>query len=299
MIEFCHISKTFKKDFWAKPFYALKDVSFKIERGDTTGFLGANGAGKTTLLKVLMDFIKHDSGEIIFDSSLGKTREAILQKIGFLPERPYFYPHLTGREFALYMGRLNDVPEHSLKELIPYWSGRLGVEHALDRALHGYSKGMLQRLGLATSLLHNPEILILDEPLSGLDPVGRKDIKNVIQQLSKEEKTVFVSSHIVSDIEEVCEKVVVLEQGECVYDGEIEKLIDKKSSSQFEIICQGELPELGNVERDDLFGNLVRLNVEASEKDDLLRKLLDHKVEIKKLEPQRPSLEEVIYNIKD
>lgn len=298
MIEFCHISKTFKKDFWAKPFYALEDVSFKIERGDTTGFLGANGAGKTTLLKVLMDFIKSDSGEIVFDRSLGNTREAVLQKIGFLPERPYFYPHLTGREFALYMGRLNDVPRERLKELIPYWAERLGVGHALDRALHGYSKGMLQRLGLATTLLHDPEILILDEPLSGLDPVGRKDIKNVIRQLSKQEKTVFVSSHIVSDIEEVCEKVVVLEQGKCVYDGEIEKLIEQNSSSRFEITCQGELPDLDGVRSEVLYGNLVKLNVEVSERDDLLRVLLDNKIEIKKLEPQKPSLEEVIYNIK-
>lgn len=299
MIEFCHISKTFKKDFWSGAFYALKDVSFKIESGDTTGFLGANGAGKTTLLKVLMDFIQPTSGQVKFNEALGETRQEILQKVGFLPERPYFYPHLTGREFAMYMGRLTDVPSTKLEKNIPHWAARLGVESALDRALHGYSKGMLQRLGLATSLLHDPEILILDEPLSGLDPVGRKDIKTVIQELSREGKTVFLSSHIVSDIEEICEKVVVLEQGKCVYDGEIEKLIAQKSSSKFELVCRGELPALGNIERESLYSDFVKLKVEASEKTELLKRLLGYGVEIEKLEAQRPSLEEVIYNIKD
>jgi len=298
MIEFCHISKSFKKDFWIKPFYALDDVSFKIEKGDATGFLGANGAGKTTLLKILMGFIRPDSGEIIFDKSLGDSREQVLENIGFLPERPYFYPHLTGRDFAFYMGRLNDVPRERLKKEIFFWASRLGVEDALDRPLKGYSKGMLQRLGLTTALLHNPDILILDEPLSGLDPVGRKDIKNVIQQLAQEGKTVFVSSHIVSDIEEICEKVVVLEHGKRVYDGSIEALISKNSSSAVEIICQGSIPQLERVTVEELQGNQTRLVVELGDKNSVLKTLIEHQVDVKKIEPQRPSLEEVIYNIK-
>jgi ABC-2 type transport system ATP-binding protein len=298
MIEFCHISKSFKKDFWIKPFYALDDVSFKIEKGDATGFLGANGAGKTTLLKILMGFIRPDSGEIIFDKSLGDSREQVLENIGFLPERPYFYPHLTGRDFAFYMGRLNDVPRERLKKEIFFWASRLGVEDALDRPLKGYSKGMLQRLGLTTALLHNPDILILDEPLSGLDPVGRKDIKNVIQQLAQEGKTVFVSSHIVSDIEEICEKVVVLEHGKRVYDGSIEALISKNSSSAVEIICQGSIPHLERVTAEELQGNQTRLLVELGDKNSILKTLIEHQVDVKKIEPQRPSLEEVIYNIK-
>lgn len=299
MIEFCHINKTFKKDFWSPCFKALSDVSFEIEKGEATGFLGANGAGKTTLLKILMDFIQADSGEVLFDESLGKSRSSVLKKIGFMPERPYFYPHLSGRDFALYMGKLNDVESRLLVKRIEYWAGLFGISDALDRPLHGYSKGMLQRLGLTSSLLHDPEILILDEPLSGLDPIGRKEIKNVIQDLASENKTVFLSSHIVSDIEEICKKVVVLEHGHCVYNGDIEELINENSTGQVDLICTGNVPSFDNVKTQGLNGEMFRLTFEKALKSKVLAKLLDHKIEIIRLEDRRPSLEQVIYNIKE
>lgn len=299
MIQFCHISKSFKKDFWAKPFTALDNVSFNLEKGSITGFLGANGAGKTTLLKVLMGFIPYDSGEVYFSHELGPSRVEALKKIGFLPERPYFYPHLSGREFATYMGKLNNVGQSDLRDQITRLSKELGIFHALDQTLSGYSKGMLQRLGLMTSLLHRPELIILDEPLSGLDPLGRKDIKAILSGLAREGKTIFLSSHIVSDIEQVCQNVVVLERGQCIYDGKIEDLISSRSTSLYELTYSGDLTkEIEKILQSDFHGNLGRLVFEKENKEYVISALLHQGVDIRALEPMRPTLEEVIYNIK-
>lgn len=298
MIEFRNVTKTFKKDFWAKPFFALKDVSFEIPEASMVGFLGANGAGKTTSLKILMQFIKADSGDIIFSEKMGGTLFNALSKIGYLPERPYFYPHLTGQEFTEYMGKLSDVPKSVLKERIKYWSELLSIDHALGRPIHGYSKGMLQRIGFVAVLLHNPDLLILDEPLSGLDPVGRKEIKDVMRRLKGEGKTIFFSSHIVSDIEETCRYAVVLEKGACIYNGEIEKLLDQNRRSGYEISYRGSQEEIAGTELIHRDSSLNIIKVNEDKKDSVIRYLLDQNNEIINLEPSRMSLEEIIYKIK-
>lgn len=291
------ITKKFQKDFWSTPFCALEGVSFSINEGEVIGFLGANGAGKTTTLKILFDFIKADQGQVHFSQKLGGSLNRALKHIGYLPERPYFYPHLTGEEFVLYMASLNDISKARAKELMAKWAKRFKIDHALGRMIRGYSKGMLQRIGFVSALVHEPKILILDEPLSGLDPVGRKEFKDVLRELKGEGKTLFFSSHIVSDIEEVCNKVVVLENGKLMYEGLIDTLIDVNANPQYEI-------KLGKVKEGFALEGLECLDKDRSiyqingPKNDVLRKLLEQGVEIDFLTPFRPSLEEIIYKIR-
>ena len=287
------IVKSFKTDFWAKSFYALDGVSFTVERGQTVGFLGANGAGKTTLLKILMGLIYQDSGEIRFHPELGATREQVFSNLGFLPERPYFYPYLTGRSFLSYMGRLQHLSASVQKEKIASLSERLQIAHALDRKIRGYSKGMLQRLGLASALMHDPMMVILDEPLSGLDPVGRKEFKDILQFLGRQGKTVFFSSHIVPDVEEICDNIVLLEKGKLVYQGRMEDIIAKGVSLKFCIkLANSEIPESirhhYNPEKDVL-------EVSAEEKERVVARLVESGCKIVSLQQNRLSLEEIIY----
>ena len=287
------IVKSFKTDFWAKSFYALNEVSFTVERGQTVGFLGANGAGKTTLLKILMGLIYQDSGEIRFHSDLGKTREQVFSNLGFLPERPYFYPYLTGRSFLHYMGRLQHLSPSVQREKIASLSERLQIAHALDRKIRGYSKGMLQRLGLASVLMHDPLMVILDEPLSGLDPVGRKEFKDILQSLGRKGKTVFFSSHIVPDVEEICDNIVLLEKGRLVYQGRMEDIIARGVSPKFCIKLSGsEVPESLRQ-----YYNMAKdvLEISVEEKEKVVARLVESNCKIVSLYQNRLSLEEIIY----
>ena len=299
MISLNNITKTFKKDFWSPTFTALDKVSFNIGEGESIGFLGANGAGKTTSLKILFDFIKPDSGSIEFSGNAGRNLSEALKRIGYLPERPYFYPHLTGAEFVHYMGELTDVSKVDREQRMKYWSERFKIDHAMGRMIRGYSKGMLQRIGFVSILIHNPEILILDEPLSGLDPVGRKELKDVLKEIAKLGKTVFFSSHIVSDIEEVCKKVVVLEKGALLYEGDIEKLLTEHDSKVYELKLKfsGERIQLDNAVFYDKVHDLHTYHIDNFVKENIY-KVIAEGAEIYSLNPLRPSLEQIIYKIR-
>jgi ABC-2 type transport system ATP-binding protein len=285
MIEFNNITKKFKKDFWGIEFVAVDDVTFKIEVGDLVGFLGANGAGKTTLIKILMDFSRQSSGQIKFDESMGKDLNEIKASIGYLPERPYLYPHLTGREFLEYVGKINSLNSQDLERLILFWASKMQIAHALEKATKEYSKGMLQRLGFVSCLIHNPKLLVLDEPLSGLDPIGRRDFKKILQELNQSGVTIFFSSHIVSDVEEICNKVIFIEKGKLVYEGNIDALLMKHSNDIYIIKT--------------LVNNKIELvSLNRQEKNDFLEKMHSQKNEILEIEKEKISLEEIIYKIK-
>lgn len=285
MIEFINITKKFKNNFWEKEFLALDSVSFKIREGELVGFLGANGAGKTTLIKSLMDFSRQSSGQIIFDKKLGNNQTEIRSNVGYLPERAYLYQHLTGREFLSYVGGLNSIPRIRLTELIREWTQKIQIDHAIDRPIRGYSKGMQQRLGFVSALIHNPLFLVLDEPLSGLDPVGRRDFKKIMKELNEKGTTIFFSSHIVSDIEELCKNVVFIEKGKLVYDGSINDLVLKNKGDKFSI----------NFLRN---GVMERLELEESEKNSIITKLIQDGCDITSMEKDSLTLEEIIYKIK-
>lgn len=285
MINFLHITKKFQANFWEKPVLAVDDVSFSLEKGDLVGFLGANGAGKTTLIKILMDFSRQDSGQVVFDKSLGNNQLEIKSKIGYLPERAYLYPHLTGREFLEYICELSSIPVDTRNNAIELTSSKLGINHALDRLIKTYSKGMQQRLGFVSSLLHRPEILILDEPLSGLDPLGRREFKSILKELNQEGVTIFFSSHVVADVEEICNKVIFIEKGKLVHQGSIDELIIKHSN------------DLYNIKH--LSQNKINITqVHENEKNDKILSLLNNGEQILEIEKEKPNLEEIIYKIK-
>ncbi len=219
MIFLDNISKSFETDLFKPKKKVLNQVSFEIKKGSITGFLGANGAGKSTVIKLIMGFIKSDEGKINFGQELGTTKKSIYSKMGFLPERPFFYSQLTAREFLKYLGGLNEIKPLVLQEKVEMFSERLSLKGHLDKKINNYSKGMLQRLGIISCMIHDPMVLILDEPLSGMDPVGRKDIKDILLELNENGKTIFFSSHILSDVEEICDRVVVLDSGNLKFQG--------------------------------------------------------------------------------
>lgn len=301
MINLNSISKVFKSDLMRQPFTALNNVSFSVPEGSMVGFLGANGAGKTTSLKIIMDFIRPTSGHVSFSSSMGATRMEIHKNIGFLPERPYFYPTLSGIDFLFFMGELSGMKKSEIKVEINRWAERFKIDHALNRELKTYSKGMLQRIGFLATILHHPKLVILDEPLSGLDPIGRKELKDVIVEVHREGKTVFFSSHIVPDVEEICDRVIFLKDGNLAYDGSVDALIHSSSNTEYGATVRlkgNDIPEPFFKSSMELPGNLWRYIVSADQKDAFLKHLLSSDHSLISLEPNRLSLEEVFYHTK-
>jgi ABC-2 type transport system ATP-binding protein len=285
MIEFVNITKKFKFHFWSKEFVALNDVSFHIGNGDLVGFLGANGAGKTTLIKILMDFSRQDSGAVKFSPELGETLEEIKSNVGYLPERAYLYPYLTGREFLRYVGEIASIPSVELDELILNWTEKLQIAHALDRRISGYSKGMQQRLGFVSVLIHKPKLIVLDEPLSGLDPIGRREFKKILKELNEKGVTIFFSSHVVSDVEEICNKVVFIERGQLIYQGSIDELIMKNTEDLYRV----------KYFEDE---KIIIDHLSEKAKKEKIKELINKNIDILEIEKERPTLEEIIYKIK-
>lgn len=225
-IEVKNLKKSFKKSLFSERKTVLKEISFGVPSGQTTGFVGNNGSGKTTTIKCLFQFIHPDSGEISF---FGKELDSKLKrKIGYLPERPYLYEFLTGMEFLKFHWQLStgsfskDFYEKAHKAL-----KMVGLYEARDKNLRNYSKGMLQRAGLAQALLHDPELIILDEPMSGLDPDGRLMVKDILKDQKKKGVSLFFSSHLLQDMEELCEQLVVIHHGDILYNGSLGSFMQK------------------------------------------------------------------------
>jgi ABC-2 type transport system ATP-binding protein len=203
---------------------ALCDLSLAIAQGEVFGFLGPNWAGKSTTIKLLLRFLKPDSGSL---SILGKSigQDEFRHQIGYLSEFPFFYDHLTARETLLLSGRLSSMNRHAIDQRIVMLLERMNLIEAADRRVGGFSKGMKQRLGMANALIHDPEVLIFDEPMSGLDPVGRHQIKGLIAELKQQGKTIFFSSHILSDIEALCDRIGVINKGVLLYAGGLDDFL--------------------------------------------------------------------------
>ncbi len=211
------ITKSFQEDFYKKPVQVLKKVSFEITKGKFVGFIGPNGAGKTTTIKCMMQFIFSDSGNIQFfnqDDFLDSKK-----RIGFLPERPYFQEFLTALEFLNLHWKLSDKKKQDFLPRALEVLELVKLSHAKEKKLKEFSKGMLQRIGIAQSLLAYPEFLILDEPMSGLDPDGRILIKEILKNLKNSGMTVLMSSHLLEDVEELCEEIIILHKGETLFNG--------------------------------------------------------------------------------
>jgi ABC-2 type transport system ATP-binding protein len=213
-IEILGLEKTYSVGFWRKrPKRALLPLQLTVEEGEIFGFLGPNGAGKTTTLKLLMGLIFPTGGSARI---LGNdwTDPAVKSQIGFLPEQPYFYDYLTARELLLYYGRLSGVPGKELSKRVEAVLARVGLPDVGGVQLRKFSKGMLQRVGIAQAILHEPKVVFFDEPMSGLDPMGRREVRDLMEELKAEGKTVFFSTHILSDAEALCDRVAVIHLGE-------------------------------------------------------------------------------------
>jgi ABC-2 type transport system ATP-binding protein len=218
------LTKLFRKPFTGAIVPAVRGLSFHVERGEIFGFLGPNGAGKTTTIKMLMGLIAPTSGtmEIL---GLRAPDPRVMARVGFLPENAYVYPYLSAREFVTLCARLSGLHGRARTARVAQVIDRVGMAHAIDRPARTLSKGMLQRVVLAAALVHDPELLVLDEPMSGLDPVGRKEVRDLIVEEKHRGRTVFFSSHILSDVELLCDRVCILRKGQAVVAGLLRELL--------------------------------------------------------------------------
>lgn len=217
---------------------ALDGLSLSVQQGEIYGFLGPNGSGKTTTLKILMGLMQATSGGAeILGKPLGDVQ--VRQRIGFLPESPYFYEYLTAEEFLAFYGHLAGLERAELGRKITQLLNLVGLAEARTRQLRKFSKGMLQRIGLAQALIHDPELIVLDEPMSGLDPVGRKQVRDLILSLKDQGKTVFFSTHIIPDVEMICDRVAIVVKGKLLAEGRVDELVNPGHAQSVEVVCEG------------------------------------------------------------
>ncbi len=212
MITIKGISKVFKEGLTEKRIMALEGLDLDIPKGEVFGFLGPNGAGKSTTIKILMNLIFPDTGIATIAGKDVRTTEA-RKRVGYLPENPYFYDYLTADELLWFGGKTAGLTTNTIKERSDFLVKKVDLHNARKRPLRTYSKGMLQRAGLALALIHDPDVIILDEPMSGLDPVGRKMVGDLLVELKQQGKTVFFSSHILNDIERFSDRAGIIIKG--------------------------------------------------------------------------------------
>ena len=231
MIAVAGLRKTYRLGFWRKSVQALKGVSFKVGEGELYGFIGPNGAGKSTTIKILLGLLSPGEGKA---ELMGKPAgsPASREHVGFLPEQPYFYDYLTGWEFLRFYGQLSRLSWRDLRRRIDETTDLLQMRPEwLDRKLRTYSKGMLQRIGLAQALLGRPRLVLLDEPMSGLDPLGRRDVRGILKRLHAEGTTVFYSSHVLSDVEAICTRLAMVVDGEIRREGTVDEVLAGEEKS--------------------------------------------------------------------
>lgn len=234
LLQVSGLKKSYRRGFIPRRTEILKGLSFSVPAGTITGFLGANGAGKTTTMKCVLGLDYPAEGTVEFFGAPLSVQSR--RRIGFLPERPYFYEHLTGVEFLEFYANLTSPwKKAALQERIAQLLKRVDLDFAKNRPLRNYSKGMLQKIGLAQALIHGPELVILDEPVSGLDPDGRLALSEIISETAKLGTAVFFSSHLLHDMEKLCQRLVVIKGGQTIFEGGTEELLDR-GGVDFEIV---------------------------------------------------------------
>lgn len=240
-VEIRHLVKDFKTSFKRQPLRAVDDVSIRIMPGEVYGLIGPNGSGKSTTMKALLGLVAPTSGEC---SIFGKDSLKVdsRNEVGFLPENPYFYKHLSGEETLKFYGKLCGIRGAKLRDRVKELLDLVDLESAGHRRIGGYSKGMLQRIGLAQALIQQPRLLILDEPTAGVDPVGSREIRDLIFKLREQGITVFLCSHLLEQVQEVCDHVGIIFRGKMVKEGKLEDLI--AIEDQMELVMRNPSPEL-------------------------------------------------------
>ena len=239
-VEIEHLTKVFRVPMRRERVVAVRDLSLRVERGEVYGLLGPNGSGKSTTLKIVLGLVTATRGRTrVFgeDSRLVRSRK----DVGFLPENPYFYKFLTGAETVRFFGKLSGLGGGLLEARTRELLDLVGLSEAADRRVGGYSKGMLQRIGLAQALVQDPGLLVLDEPTAGVDPVGSREIRDLILELKSRGKTVLLCSHLLSQVQEICDRVGILARGSLVREGRVEDLLAVRDRT--EMVLENASPE--------------------------------------------------------
>jgi ABC-2 type transport system ATP-binding protein len=298
VVQTYELRKVYRTGFWLnQKIVSLKSCSLTVYQGETFGLLGPNGAGKTTLLKLLLAIMRPTAGRgLLLGQPLGDR--AVKQRIGYLPENPYFYDYLTGWEFLQMVAGLFQIPTAVQRQRIPHLLELVGLSQlaARKKQLRQYSKGMLQRVGLAQALINDPEMVFLDEPMSGLDPLGRYQMRNIILSLKDQGKTIFFNSHILSEVEQICDRIAILSEGSLICSGSLNELLG--TADTYHVKGQG-----GNVEILKKWVSNLKLEQDNSwygqlqgDPYDFLASLRLMSAKIIAMNLSRPSLEEFFLN---
>ncbi len=292
-----NVVKDFRPGFGVRRKRVLHGISFRVGEGEIFGFVGPNGAGKTTTLKLLMGLIRPSAGSAsILGHDVGET--AFRRHVGFLPENPYFYDYLDGREILRFYAKLSGVPAGEREQRVARLLDWVGLAQAADARLRTYSKGMLQRIGIAQALVHDPDVVFLDEPMSGLDPIGRKEIRDLILRLKAEGKTIFMNTHILSDVEMLCDRVAIIVNGRIRYEGATDAL-QVQGDRGVDVVLSGVGPELAS-RLEERYGAVLRglgerIEARVAEKrvGDVLAAALEEGGRVVSVTPHRVSLESI------
>ena len=296
VIKTIDLTKEFQSSFTFRKVTALTELSLEVKRGEVFGFLGPNGAGKTTTFKLLVGLLHPTRGKIFLWGE-DHYKIELKSKIGFLPESPYFYNYLKAKEYLHLCGQLFGINAKERHNKIDTLLERVGLKDHKNALIKTYSKGMLQRLGLAQALIHDPELLILDEPMSGLDPLGRKEVRDIMLELKAQGKTIIFSTHILSDVETVCDRVGIIIKGRLKDCGPIENLLTPKIKS-FEICIKGlPIETINNLRERGLpliqRGEEAFIRVEEVKVNDVLHDLLKRGGELISFIPRKETLEDI------
>jgi ABC-2 type transport system ATP-binding protein len=289
-----NLQKTFHPGLFESPVEVLKGLSFAVKRGEIFGFLGPNGAGKTTTIKAITEIIYPDAGEIMV-CGLPHTALEAKRRIGFMTESPYFYRHLTGREFLRFCGELLGLDRGGLEDRISKVLNEVGMGDRAGRTMGTFSKGMLQRLALAQALLGEPELLLLDEPMSGLDPVGRRHVRDIILAQAAAGVTVFFSSHIIPDVEMICDRVAIIVDGRVRATGAVSELVSDEAPS-YEATFVDALPsDLETpLQAEYVASGASWVRVATEDRDGLIEELGERGARIVSINPVRTTLEDLL-----
>ena len=299
VLQIDSLVKDFRKGFFRKKVRVLKEISFGVNQGEIFGMIGPNGAGKTTTFKCVLGFIRPTAGNI---KLFGEDNENYLirEKIGYLPENPYFYEYLTGFELLEYMGKLHGIKGKDLSDRINYLLEKVNLKKSADVQLRKYSKGMLQRVGIAQAVINDPDFVIFDEPMSGLDPLGRREVRDIILELKSHGKTVILSSHILSDLEALCDRVCFIFNGEVVKQGNLSDLLSEIESGYEAIIRKDNNSSSLFLNDSNIAveqrGEFVSLKFDEKYKNKVLESIYNSQIDLVSIQPLRSSLEN-IFNI--
>ncbi len=309
VVEIENLTKDYEKGFWKKKkIRALEGLTLNVEGGQIFGFLGGNGAGKTTTIKILMSLIFASAGSAkILGEDISNTK--MHSRIGYCPENPYFYDYLKASELMNYFGELFGFDAAKRKRKTEELLTKVGLdEKDWNKQLRKFSKGMLQRVGIAQCLINEPELVFLDEPMSGLDPIGRREIRELIADLREQGTTVFMSTHILSDIEALCDNVAILQKGKLAHTGNLDELLSKSGEKQvFEINVKGISAaklnqEVEKINGAEIFSKANGANIHVLDETDIdkiLKITRENGGKLVSVQPVRQSLEELFVEVKN